>query len=216
MSANAPTKHELFRIRRVARASGILQAVTALLRPGDLAIDCGANVGSITARLAATGADVIAFEPDPVPFAELARAVEGHAHVTLHQKAVGVAAGTAPLFRGERFDENPIVSSRRSTILPGANRMEGAAMEVEVVDLPGLLRDLARDRGEIAFLKIDVEGAELDILTEMLRDDLFARVRLTVAELHGYKFPDLKDEFTALRQTIKGRYDDSRVWLDWM
>lgn len=35
-------------------ASGFLTAVCGMLRPGDLAIDCGANVGDISARLLAS------------------------------------------------------------------------------------------------------------------------------------------------------------------
>lgn len=217
MSASQAEKHALVRARRTARAAGIMQAAEAFLRPGDLAVDCGANVGSVTSRLAKTGADIIAFEPDPVAFAELQRAVAGASNVTLHQKAVGVATGTVPLFRGERFDENPVVSSRRSTIVPGANRMEdGVAMTVEVVNLPALLRGWATRPGGVALLKLDIEGAELDILTDMLRFDLFDHVRLTVAELHGYKFPDLKDDFTAIRKLINARFPAHRVWLDWV
>jgi len=46
---------------RKAWAEGYLTAITAMLKPGDLAVDCGANMGVVTERLAATGADVIAF-----------------------------------------------------------------------------------------------------------------------------------------------------------
>jgi FkbM family methyltransferase len=221
MSNPAPTpapitKQQLVRARRMARAAGILQGLEAALRPGDLVVDCGANVGSITTRLAATGADVVAFEPDPVAFQELETATRDMPNVTRHQAAVGVADGTADLYRGERFDENPIVSTRRSTITPGANRMQGVAMQVEVVNLPARLKDWVGRPGGVAFLKLDVEGAELDILTDMLRFDLFEQVKLTVAELLGYKFPEIREEFQALRKVIRARYPDTRVWLDWI
>lgn len=218
MSQDLPPeiKRQMFRARRVARAKGILQGLQVALRPGDLVIDCGANVGSVAGPLAATGATVICFEPDPEPFKELDKALGALDNVELAAVAVGIKAGKVPLFRGERFEENPIVASRRSTIMPGANRMEGAALEVEVANLIPLLQDWVARPGGIAFLKLDVEGAELDILTEMLRLDLFSGIGLTVAELHGYKFPQLKPEFDALRRTIKARYPEDRVWLDWI
>ncbi len=43
--------------------------VLADTHAGDLCIDLGANIGEITCRLAATGSDVISFEPDPGAFA---------------------------------------------------------------------------------------------------------------------------------------------------
>ena len=63
------------RVRREARTAGVLQGVTAMIGPGDLVVDCGTHAGKITAQLAATGADVIAFEPDPVPFERLEQGV---------------------------------------------------------------------------------------------------------------------------------------------
>ena len=41
---------------RKAWAEGYLTAITAMLKPGDLAVDCGANMGVVTEKLAATGA----------------------------------------------------------------------------------------------------------------------------------------------------------------
>src|SRR3546814_8424189 len=47
------------------------------LRPGDIAIDCGANVGRFTRPIAEGGATVHAFEPNPDAFAELSRNLAG-------------------------------------------------------------------------------------------------------------------------------------------
>lgn len=54
---------------RKAHAEGYLAGVAAMLRPGDLALDLGANMGVVTDILARTGADVVAFEPDHGPSA---------------------------------------------------------------------------------------------------------------------------------------------------
>lgn len=51
------------RNQRAAWADGFLTGICGMLRPGDLAIDCGANAGEVSARLLASGADVIAFDP---------------------------------------------------------------------------------------------------------------------------------------------------------
>jgi hypothetical protein len=41
------------------------------LKPGGIAIDCGANVGDIATKLAKTGIRVYAFEPNPYAFQKL-------------------------------------------------------------------------------------------------------------------------------------------------
>jgi hypothetical protein len=84
------------------------------------------------------------------------------------------------------------------------------------VDLPAAIRSLADRYGDIAFLKLDIEGAELEVLERMLDEDLFARIRLTVAETHERKFHDLAPRFEKLRRAITDRYPATRVNLDWI
>lgn len=43
------------------------------LHHGDFAIDCGANVGEVTRKMAKNGAMVYAFEPNPHAFAQMYR-----------------------------------------------------------------------------------------------------------------------------------------------
>ncbi|TMV53643.1 FkbM family methyltransferase, partial [Thioclava sp. BHET1] len=70
---------------RKAYADGLLNGIAAMLRPGDLAIDCGANMGVVTAVLAETGAEVVSFEPDPFAFEQLQLRFGDHSRVTLIQ-----------------------------------------------------------------------------------------------------------------------------------
>src|SRR3546814_20349720 len=67
------------------------------LRPGDIAIDCGANVGRFTRPIAEGGAPVHAFEPNPDASAELSRTLAGFASVPLHQQAVAANPGAGTL-----------------------------------------------------------------------------------------------------------------------
>src|ERR1041385_8565336 len=61
--------------RFTSRSAPLFEAWVARLGPGDIAIDLGAHVGTITERLARTGATVHAFEPDPDVGAEVDREV---------------------------------------------------------------------------------------------------------------------------------------------
>lgn len=202
---------------RRAWAEGYLLAVCAMLKPGDLALDLGANMGVVSEKLVATGADVIAYEPDPFAFGKLQDRFAGVPNITLVNAAVGVGTGTVRLMRADNFAANPEGASVKSTILDGGRRIDAEnAIEVPLLDFPTLLRDFARARGEVAFVKMDIEGAELEILEVMHRDGLFAQVRCLVAETHERKFKDLRGRYKALRADVAAQYHPGRVNLDWI
>ncbi|MEY3534388.1 MAG: hypothetical protein RI979_2414 [Pseudomonadota bacterium] len=181
---------------RKAWAEGYLTAITAMLKPGDLAVDCGANMGVVTERLAATGADVVAFELNA---------------------AVGVGSGTVRLMRADNFGDNPEGASVKSTILDGGRRIDAEnAVEVPLIDFPSWVADQVKARGEVAFIKMDIEGAELDILEKMDAEQLFQNVRCLVAETHERKFKDLRDRYKALRDKVSESYAPGKVNLDWI
>lgn len=202
---------------RKAWAEGYMTAITAMLKPGDLVLDCGANMGVVTEVLAATGADVIAYEPDPFAFATLEQKFANAANVTLVNAAVGVGSGTIWLMRADNFGENPEGASVKSTILDGGRRIDVEnSVEVTLLDFPTLVREKTAERGEIAFVKMDIEGAELEILETMDRDGLFTHVRALVAETHERKFKDLRDRYKALRDNVAQKYPAGKVNLDWI
>ena len=205
------------RNQRKAWAEGYMTAITAMLRPGDLVMDCGANMGVVTELLAATGADVLAYEPDPYAFSILEQKFANAPNVTLVNAAVGVGTGTIRLMRADNFGDNPDGASVKSTILDGGRRIDAEnAVEVTLLDFPTLVREQVAARGEIAFIKMDIEGAELDILEALNREYLFTNIRALVAETHERKFKDLRDRYKALREVVAAKYPVGKVNLDWI
>ncbi|MBI1170373.1 FkbM family methyltransferase [bacterium] len=205
------------RNQRKAWAEGYLKGICTLLRPGDLAVDLGANMGVVTEQLAATGADVVAFEPDPLTFARLQDRFAGRQNITLVHAAVGVGAGTVRLMRANNFAENPEGASVKSTILDGGRRIDAEnAVDVPLIDFPSWVREQVAARGKIAFIKMDIEGAELDILEAMDREGLFADILGLVAETHERKFKDLRDRFRALKAAIAEHEPSGKINLDWI
>ncbi len=202
---------------RYARAEGMLQGVLSMLRPGDVVVDCGANQGDVTAPLAETGAEVQAFEPDPYNLAKLTERFFGVANVHLRGAAVGVAPGTVRLMRAANWDANPDLASVKSTVVAGGqNIAEGDGIDVPLIDFPAFLGGLIAAHGRVAFVKMDIEGAELDLLDAMLKQRLFDDIQLTVAETHERKFKELRPRFAALRDAMAAAYPPTRVNLDWI
>ncbi len=219
-SREAETAAQIRRAKRNQRkawAEGYLKGITTLLRPGDLAVDLGANMGVVTAELAATGADVVGFEPDPVTFSKLKARFAGVPNVTLFNAAVGVATGTVRLMRGDGFAENPDGASVKSTILDGGRGINAAdSVEVALIDFPAWVREQVAARGSIAFVKMDIEGSELDILEVMDREGLFENIRGLVAETHERKFKELRDRYKALKADIAEHQPSGKINLDWI
>jgi FkbM family methyltransferase len=136
-------------------------------------IDVGAGIGSFAVPAARRFPEcrVLAFEPDPLQFAALrANAATNRAHVEGMCAAVGTRATYLLTEAG----------ARSSTVAPSA------AGGVTVRGLP--LRDFAGDAA-VDLLKIDSEGAELDVLRSLSPRglDRVARVALEYHNLHAHR-----------------------------
>lgn len=127
-----------------------------LISPGDNVIDVGANIGALTAALAALvhpRGRVFAFEPQPDNYALLMRNCEQFpAVVRPYAIALGKRAGTAKM---------PYLSELTFKNYGGIAIGSGEAT-VRVDTLDHVLDAGAADR--IAFIKIDVEGCERDVV----------------------------------------------------
>jgi FkbM family methyltransferase len=136
-------------------------------------VDVGANVGVSVAwfKHRYPGARITAFEADPVIFRTLARnaSFQEWTGVELINRAVWRERGSV-LFHREDGDAGTLVTSATGGRRP---------VEVEAVTLGGVLRGECTD-----FLKLDVEGAEADILEECA--GALGGVRSIFVEYHSF------------------------------
>ncbi|NIZ14922.1 FkbM family methyltransferase [Phaeobacter sp. HF9A] len=210
-------RDRLQRDTRRADSIGFLKGVISTLRPGDLAVDCGANVGKITLMLAESGANVVAFEPDPWSFAQLEAATAHLDNVTRINAGVGVEDGSLTLYRSASFADDPLKQSINSSLMPDARSIdaEGEGIPVKVINFPAWLQQQL-DQGEhIALVKMDIEGAELEIMETVLDQKLPERTGPFLVETHPGLFPKKRDRFRALAERARD-YPANRVNLDWI
>jgi len=147
-------------IERGELECGTRELIQRLLEPGDIFVDVGANIGmhTIAAAQAMRGQGrVIAFEPF-LPTAQLLEKsvwMNGYsASVEIHQVAAANTSTSRSLYLGA-------TSSHHSLFPLGANAGYGApVVQVQTVTID----DVVPLSKPVTLIKIDVEGAELDVL----------------------------------------------------
>ena len=165
---------------------------STVLKPGDLAVDCGASGGLHTfpmSKLVGSSGRVVAVEAIPDLAAGLAQ--RGFPNVDVKATAIGAAAGRASFSMVRDNVGYSGLQQRRD--LPG-----DLAGSVDVIDVPvATLDSLLADRKQrVRFVKMDLEGGEFHALkgaTSVLRDRplvIFENGRESAANLYGYTSMD--------------------------
>lgn len=130
-----------------------------LPKRGRLALDIGANVGNWTLVLAQSCDEVHAFEPNPQALPILRGFTTTRQNVRLFDAAVGVEVGDVDL---HLYGSSAWASVYRESELDAWRDGEPS----ETIRVPMVSLDaLCYERRPVDFVKIDVEGAERDVLT---------------------------------------------------
>jgi FkbM family methyltransferase len=155
----------------------VQRTLRAIIEPGDVFFDVGANVGFFTilgARLVGESGSVVAFEPEPENLAALRDNVNLNAfsNVVVVESAVSSSSGTAQLH---------VLHRATARLLPAGDEVERKGSRVVTTSIDDFLAEHPELEPDV--VKIDVEGHEAEVIRGM-RETL-ARLRPTVlCELH--------------------------------
>jgi FkbM family methyltransferase len=201
------SRRELRRARSLAGEGEMLERMREHLAPGDTVYDVGANVGLMSLVLAAHPLEppvrVHSFEPEPANFRQLERNIELNGlagRVVPHQLALGAADGEAELFvrGGPGEGRHSLASSKGSTRSIRVPLRTLAAFARSVDDPPH-------------FLKIDVEGAEGQVLAGLEPLLAHRRPRELFIEIHPKGDGDRMPDGTGIDAWLAG-HGYQRVW----
>lgn len=120
------------------------------IRSRDVIVDAGAQIGSFTVKVAKKAKKVIAFEPEPSNFELLCINTRELENVEIHSSALWSKSGNAKL-------KHHRLNVGGSTLLNLSPAISDYEIDVETVRLDDIIN-------EVDFLKMDVEGAELEVL----------------------------------------------------
>lgn len=148
--------------------------------PNPTILDCGSNIGMsvLYFKLIHKGARITAFEPDPAAFACLEKNIANNRleGVQAFQKAVARHAGPVELFDDPALPGSPITSIRADRGGPRRRVFDAVSLSTYV-------------SGAIDMLKLDVEGAEIDVLEDLAAAGALPRIRQMVIEYHHHMSP---------------------------
>lgn len=134
------------------------------IHPGDLAFDVGAHVGDRVASFRRLGARVVAVEPQPALLRILRLFYGRKRDVVIEAVLLGASIGRADF----RINvDNPTISTASTAFVDAADGAPGWEGQrwTRTVRMPVTTLDaLIARHGVPAFIKIDVEGFEADVL----------------------------------------------------
>ena len=131
---------------------------SAILRPGDAAVDCGAHNGRHTlpmARAVGQGGKVYAFEPLKPIFEKLAASIAGEPNITVENIALGETETTTNFVYVPEFPEYSGFKER----IYHDQTLHRETIEVKVKRLDAVVKD-----AKVRYVKIDAEGGDLQII----------------------------------------------------
>jgi FkbM family methyltransferase len=147
-----------------ARDAAMDTLYAEFLKPGDLAFDIGSHVGDRIGSFRRVGARVVALEPQP----DCARAIEAIYRDDLGVALISAACGAKPGRLTLHINSaNPTVTTASVDFVKaadGAGGWEGQVWDKQISVPVTTLDELIAAHGPPAFVKIDVEGFEADVL----------------------------------------------------
>jgi FkbM family methyltransferase len=137
------------------------ELVSSIIEPGNVVLDIGANIGYYTlifAKLVGQNGKVFAFEPEPTNFQLLEKnvSINGYSNVILEQKAVS-----------NRNEKKKLYLDKENAGMHRIYKPQFTNLDFVEVDTVFLDDYFSNYRGEIDFIKMDIEGSEITALEGM-------------------------------------------------
>jgi len=205
-------------------------------KPGEwTAIDCGANIGLVSQSFLEHGAKVYAFEPNIAAYNILKERMSMQDWIVCYNTAVSDKNETTKLYLHKKLDgkkqedvndENDyflhVRYSQGSSLKSDKRNVdENNYQEVQSIRLCDFIRDIQNhpDIPPILILKIDVEGAEVDLLRDLLDTGIAKEIPFIFVETHEQKVPSIDKELTKIIKRIEagqvhGLYEN--IYLNWI
>ena len=191
-------------------------ALKLAISPGDIVLDCGANVGDITSKFARSGATVYAFEPNKLCFGIITKRFALMPHV--HCLNNGIMDRNCQL--NLATPEPHAGFDALDTTVAASFKVEGLKSDdyqikqesVKCLDADHFIRSIGK---RVRLMKIDIEGAEIEVINRLIDTNAIDLIDHLVVETHEKQMPHLLEKTNALRNRINNLGLNEKINLDW-
>jgi FkbM family methyltransferase len=179
-------------------------------------LDLGANIGHFTSACVNLGYEVIAVEPHPGALKYLRRRVGKSESVKIIPTAVGASKGFVELNFHPDHLKDPLATSISASIIP--DKFSTNSVSVTVPTVP--LFEFFRDGTTYEMVKIDIEGAEMFLVPDLIKYS--SQIKRLLVETHDRFMQTSEDGLTYARNLENLRdfieeNDLTKVWhTDWI
>ena len=187
--------------RMLSRVAGLYEplkrkAIHALLKKGQTFVDVGSNKGDYTligAKIVGDSGKVLSFEPEPSNVFWLNKSIDlnGYRNIILFDITLSDFNGTSTLFLSDQSDWHSLLN------LEGVCNKGNTVIKVRTLD--GILDET--NQAKVDMIKIDVEGAELQVIKgakETLLNNESIIILLDVHPQRGINPFEVADSLTEL------------------
>ena len=109
--------------------------------------------------------------------------------------------------------EDDFISEGASLIQRGMK--EENAYKVTSIDFCEFLREVLTQWNKITLIKLDIEGAEFDVLKALIEQKLYERIEFIMVETHERFFKNPREKIEKLKQQIS-QHKIKNIFLDWV
>ncbi|MDP3725175.1 MAG: FkbM family methyltransferase [Nanoarchaeota archaeon] len=159
------------------------------LNEKSLVVDLGANKGEFSnAILEAFGCEVYAVEPIP----DLYKGIKERSGLRKFQACITRRSGKTTL---------NLPKNRCGTIYPASGEDAGF-LEVLGINFNDFMRENAIS--SIDLLKVDIEGAEIDVF-ETITDENLKKIKQMTIEFHDFLYPEMRKQVKAIKKEMRAK-----------
>ncbi|MDX0413862.1 FkbM family methyltransferase [Sinorhizobium medicae] len=173
--------------------------------PKKIYIDLGANKGDTIASFLADNPDHEAwgFEANPLMVERLNKRFSG-THVAIIEAAVWTSNGNRPMFLGHPLSSTLVKGKKKVPQAPHFEIDYQKSVIVRTVDFSEWLRNLVGP-GDTVTVKMDIEGAEYQVLQHLLETGAIDLIDELRCEFHQDRFPISKQRDQRIRDAVSKR-----------